>query len=166
MKYKIPERYKQRMVHKVHHNNKGVTVEQMQITFNGANNCPCCGQKIRKPNPHRMCKSKVSLLEYIAKKQDWVKISTNNRLQLVGDAAVLALRLEWFGLVEHGPQRSGLYKATDAGINFLRGLHLVPRVIWCRDGKVLSQDSILISVHSVKRVVLDREYWDNYPKHF
>lgn len=141
-------------------------MEQMQIEFAGVNSCQCCGQKIRKPNPHRMCRSKVALLEYIAKEQDWVKISTNSKLQLVGDAAVLALRLEWFGLVEHGPHRSGLYRVTDAGIDFLRGLHLVPRVIWCRDGKVLDQDTVLISVRSVKKVVLDKDYWDNYPKHF
>jgi hypothetical protein len=113
-----------------------------------------------------MCRSKVALLDYIAKQDDWVKISTGSRLQLVGDAAVLALRLEWFGLVEHGPQRSGLYRATKQGINFLRGLHQVPRVIWCRDGKVIEHDSIMQSVYSVKKVVFDKDYWDKYPKEF
>lgn len=140
---------------------------QLQINFEKAGGiCECCGQKIRKPNPHRMCKSKVALLEFIAKQEDWVKISTGNQKQLVGDAAVLALRLEWFGLVEHGKQRSGLYRATKEGIQFLRGYHQVPKIIWCRDGKVVDQDTILVSVRSVKNVVLDREYWDNYPKHF
>ena len=142
-------------------------MEQISMEFESPRmNCPCCGQKIRKLNPHRMCRSKVALLEYIAKQDGWVKISTGSRLQLVGDAAVLALRLEWFGLVEHGPQRSGLYKATEKGINFLRGLHQVPRIIWCRDGKVIERDSIMQSVHSVKKVVLDKDYWDNYPREF
>jgi hypothetical protein len=133
---------------------------------NASGICECCGQKIRKLNPHRMCKSKIALLEFIAKQEDWVKISTGTRKQLLGDAAVLALRLEWFGLVEHGPQRSGLYRATKEGIQFLRGFHQVPKIIWCRDGEVVERDTILVSVHSVKNVFLDKEYWDNYPKHF
>jgi len=141
-------------------------MEQINMEFESTGMyCSCCGQKIRRLNPHRMCRSKVALLEYIAKQGGWVKITNVHRVQ-VGDAAVLALRLEWFGLVEHGPLRSGLYKATEKGINFLRGLHQVPRIIWCRDGKVIEQDSILQSVHSVKKVVLDKDYWDNYPKEF
>ena len=38
------------------------------------NVCPHCEQKIRKLNPHRMCKSKIALLNYIAQQEDWVKI--------------------------------------------------------------------------------------------
>ena len=125
--------------------------------------CPCCGQLVRKPNPHRMCKSKVLLLEHIAKQGSWVKISTGSRLQLTGDAAVLALRLSWFGLIEHGAKRSGLYRVTQNGIDFLRGIYTVPKIIWCRGGKVVEEDPIQISVHSVKNVVLDKQYWDNYP---
>jgi Zn finger protein HypA/HybF involved in hydrogenase expression len=127
--------------------------------------CPHCHQKIRKLNPHRMCKSKVALLDYIAKQEDWVRITNVHRVS-IGDAAVLALRLEWFGLVEHGPQRSGLYRATQQGIDFLRGLHQVPKVIWCRDGKVIEHDSVMQSVHSVKKVVFDKEYWNNYPREY
>ena len=119
-------------------------------------------RKVRKLNPHRMCRKKVALLEFIAKQHDWVKISTGTQKQLTGDAAVLALRLEWFGLVEHGPIRSGLYRATPNGIAFLKGKHSVPKVIWCRDAKVIESDSTLISIASVKNVVLDKEYWDNY----
>lgn len=128
--------------------------------------CPCCGQRIRKLNPHRMCKSKVLLLDYIARQGGFVKISTGNRLQLQGDAAVHALRLQWFGLVEHGPNRSGLYRATDDGINFLRGIHMVPKVIWCRGGKVIETDSVKVSIGSIKNVVFDKKYWDNYPREF
>ena len=140
-----------------------MTIEMYEDEDSHGNNyCECCGQKIRKLNPHRMCKSKVALLEYIAKQNDWVKISTGSQRQVAGDAAVLALRLEWFGLVEHGPTRSGLYKATRNGIAFLKGTHLVPKVIWCRDSKVIEKDSVLVSVRSIKNVVLDKEYWDNY----
>lgn len=124
--------------------------------------CECCGQKIRKLNPHTMCRKKVRLLEYIAKQHGWVKISTGNARQLTGDAAVLAIRLEWFGLIEHGPNRSGLYRATKSGIDFLQGKHLIPKKIWCRDGRVVERESTLVSIGSVKNVVLDKEYWDNY----
>jgi len=124
--------------------------------------CPYCEQKIRKLNPHRMCKAKVALLQYIAKQGDWVKISTGSAKQLAGDAAVLALRLQWFGLVEHGERRSGLYRATPEGIDFLKGIHAVPKIIWCRSGKVVDRDTTMVTIGSVKNVVLDREYWDNY----
>jgi len=124
--------------------------------------CECCKQKIRKLNPHVMCRAKVSLLELIAKEDDFVKISSGMKNQIVGDAGVLALRLKWFGLVQSGGKRSGLYKATKEGIDFLRGIHMVPATIYCRDGLVLDRDTTLVSVHSVKDVVLDKEYWDNY----
>lgn len=125
--------------------------------------CHVCKQKIRKLNPHSMDKSKVALLEFIALQNgEWVKISTGDRRQLVGDAAVLALRLQWFGLVEHGEKRSGLYRATQDGINFLRGIHLVPKIIWCRDSKVVLRDKTMICVNSIKNVVFDRNYWNNY----
>ena len=125
--------------------------------------CPHCEQKIRKLNPHRMCRSKVALLNYIAQQEDWVKISTGSVRQLAGDAAVLAIRLQWFGLVEHGERRSGLYRATQDGINFLKGIHAVPQVIWCRDGKVVDRDTTLVTIGSVKNVVLDKAYWSAYP---
>ena len=124
--------------------------------------CECCGQKIRRLNPHTMCRKKVRLLEYIAKQNGWVKISTGSAKQLTGDAAVLAIRLERFGLIEHGPNRSGLYRATKNGIDFLQGKHLIPKKIWCREGRVVEKESTLVSIGSVKNVVLDKEYWDNY----
>lgn len=126
--------------------------------------CPHCEQKIRKLNPHRMCRAKVALLAYIASQDgEWVKISTGSTNQLVGDAAVLALRLQWFGLVEHGGTRSGLYRATPEGIAFLKGTHAVPKRIWCRDSKVVDRDTTMVTISSIKNVVLDKEYWDNYP---
>ena len=126
--------------------------------------CKCCKQKIRKLNPHVMCRAKVSLLELIAKEGGFVKISSGMKNQIVGDAGVLALRLKWFGLVESGGKRSGLYRATKEGIDFLRGIHAVPINIWCRDGIVIERNSTLCSVYMVKDVVLDKEYWNNYGK--
>ena len=130
--------------------------------------CDCCGQKIRKLNPHRMCKKKVAMLEYISMSSDngaaWVEIKSG-RIQnrgFNGDEQVFAMRLGWFGLVEYGERRSGLYKITPDGINFLLGLHRVPKVIWCQDGKVIEKSPDTISIEDVKNVVLDKAYWDNY----
>jgi len=125
--------------------------------------CPCCHQRIRKLNPHRMCSQKVALLEQLAKVGTWVKISTGQHRQVAGDAAVLVLRLVWFGLVEHDENnRSGMYRVTQNGLAFLQNNHTVPRVVWCRDGKVVDQDSEMIGINSVKNVVLDKAYWDSY----
>jgi len=128
--------------------------------------CPTCQQKIRKLNPHSMCRSKVALLEFIAAQNgEWVKISTGHKRQVVGDAAVLALRLQWFGLVEHGERRSGLYRVTPEGIAFLCGTHAVPKTIWCRDSKVVDRDTTMVTINSVKNVIFNREYWNNYSTH-
>lgn len=132
--------------------------------------CPHCKQKIRKMNPHRMCKNKVRMLEFLAKANDWVFVEAGRGAVVEGQVTKAPYRaqahcsvLTWFGLAEHGERRSGMYRITDAGVNFLLNQHLVPKVIWSRDGKVVERDTMLVGIESVRGVVLDKEYWDNYP---
>ena len=73
-----------------------------------------------------------------------------------------ASRLVWFGLAEHGATRSGLYKITQQGINFLAGIHSVPSIIYCKDGVVVEKSNKQVTVRDIKNIVLDKEYWDNY----
>jgi hypothetical protein len=68
----------------------------------------------------------------------------------------------WFGLAEHGAPRSGLYRITQEGKDFLAGTHVVPKVIWCRNGVVVETDSMQVTIGSIKDIVLDKEYWDKY----
>lgn len=131
--------------------------------------CHCCGQKIRKLNPHRMCKQKVELLILLHKAKDWVFVQEGYGAEVNGKmerapyrARAHASRLVWFGLAEHGATRSGLYRITKAGIDFLGGNHAVPEVIWCKDGAVVESSSKLVMISSIKDVVLDKEYWDTY----
>jgi len=131
--------------------------------------CECCGQKIRKLNPHRMCKHKVTVLEIMAKADDWVVAQHGHGVIVNGvsvrapyRAEAHASRLVWFGLAEHGAPRSGMYRITQEGRDFLAGTHAVPKVIWCKDGLVVETDSIKVTIGSVKDVVLDKEYWDSY----
>lgn len=131
--------------------------------------CNCCGQRLRKLNPHRMCKHKVSVLEILAKANDWVIAQHGHGVIVNGvpvrapyRAEAHASRLVWFGLAEHGAPRSGLYRITQEGRNFLEGKHVVPKTIWCKDGIVVTSDPILVAIGSIKNVVLDKEYWDNY----
>lgn len=134
-----------------------------------ANNCVCCGQTIKKLNPHRMCKQKVVMLEILDRANDWVHVqeghgafhgSSVTRAPYRARAHVS--RLVWFGLAEHGAPRSGLYRITQEGRDFLAGIHVVPKVIWCRNGVVVETDSMQVTIGSIKDVVLDKEYWDNY----
>lgn len=132
--------------------------------------CPHCKQKIRKLNPHRMDASKVMMLEYLGKafasgenEGGWTQIKSGRIPGFRGDEQVHAMRLEWFGLSEHGPRRSGLYRITRAGIDFLRGEGVVPMVIWCKEGQVIERDTIMVTISSVRNLVLDKAYWDNYP---
>lgn len=131
--------------------------------------CPHCQQKIRKMNPHRMCKNKVRMLEFLAKANDWVFVEAGRGAIVEGQVTRAPYRaqahcsvLTWFGLAEHGERRSGMYRVTEDGLKFLRNEHQVPKVIWSRDGRVVEVDSILVGINSVRGVVLDKEYWDNY----
>lgn len=124
--------------------------------------CECCGQKIRKLNPHRMDKQKCRMLALIGQYSGWVEVKAGKFGGFNGDDQVHAMRLEWFGLVEHGPRRSGLYRITRAGRCFLQGTLTVPRVIWCRDGVVVRETEDVVGLNDVKDFVLDKDYWDNY----
>ena len=131
--------------------------------------CQCCGQKIRKLNPHRMCKQKVSLLQILYQANDWVFVQEGYGVEIQGKmqrapyrARAHASRLVWFGLAEHGAVRSGKYKITPEGVSFLAGLHTVPAVIYCKDGEVVETTDKKVGIRDVRGVVLDKEYWDNY----
>ena len=131
--------------------------------------CSHCNQKVRKMNPHRMCKNKVAMLEFLAKANDWVFVEAGRGAVVDGQFIRVPYRaqahcsvLAWFGLAEHGERRSGLYRITEKGVDFLQGNHLVPKTIWSRDGHVVDRDTRMVGINSVKDVVLDKEYWDNY----
>jgi hypothetical protein len=136
--------------------------------------CPECGQKIRKLNPHRMDKQKVTVLEIMAKAKldghEWVRPLEGGQIDIGGEkvrapyrARAHASRLVWFGLAEHDHTvRSGKYRATDLGLKFLQGVHGVPSLIYCKDGKVVEKSDMIEGVWQVKHVVFDKAYWDNY----
>ena len=120
-------------------------------------------------NPHRMCKNKVAMLEFLAKANDWVFVEAGRGAVVDGQFIRAPYRaqahcsvLVWFGLAEHGERRSGLYRITEKGVDFLQGNHLVPKTIWSRDGRIVDLDTLMVGINSVKDVVLDKEYWDNY----
>ncbi len=112
--------------------------------------CNSCGQKIRKLNPHRMDKTKVQILERVAKLHScghqWVKMQQDGSLIrakehafTIQTDAVHALRLCWFGLLERQPERTGLFKVTKEGFRFLCDKHSVPTTLYCKDGEVIEQ---------------------------
>lgn len=132
--------------------------------------CECCGQKIRKLNPHRMCKQKVDLLKMLHRAEgDWVFVQAGYGVEINGKmerapyrANQHASRLVWFGLAEHGPVRSGKYRITPNGVKFLAGLHEVPATIYCKDGVVVETTEKKVGIRDVRGIILDKEYWDNY----
>lgn len=123
--------------------------------------------------PHRMDSRKVEVLSKIARlnlRYEWVKVQQDVSLVKQEEKAftltidaVHATRLTWFGLLERKERRSGLYKVTEAGILFLKGIGRVPKRIYVRKGVVHDQDPEMLSVHDVKGVILDRVYWNSYP---
>lgn len=134
------------------------------------NFCPACKQKIRKLNPHRMDAQKISMLEILARANgEWVFVQHGHgsfqgfeRTNAPYRAEAHASRLAWFYLAEHGAKRSGLYRITESGILFLQGRLEVPAVIWCKDGEVVEWDDKMVTIDSIKDVILNKAYWDNY----
>jgi len=133
--------------------------------------CPTCGRST-KLLPHRMDLSKCRMLMEVARRNanghEWVKVQRDGNLIDPAESTIQAddvhaLRLTWFGLLERQAPRTGLYRVTSLGIEFLRGRAMVPDRIFCRDGVVATASSDMVSIDDVQGVILDREYWDNYP---
>lgn len=135
--------------------------------------CEACGQRIRKLNPHAMDKTKVRVLEVIARhnldgalwvsvKADPASVPARSSWPVYVTDEVHVARLRWFGLIETHGHRSGLYKATPLGLLFLRGKASVPAKIWCREGEVVDQSPERVYVGQVRGAVLDKTYWDGY----
>jgi hypothetical protein len=55
-----------------------------------------------------------------------------------------------------------MYRITEDGVKFLKGEHTVPKIIWSREGAIIDRDTTMVAIGSVKNVVLDKAYWDNY----
>ena len=111
------------------------------------------------------------MLEILAKANDWVfvqqgfgVVTEDGTKRAPYRAQAHASRLSWFGLAEHGPVRSGLYRITPEGFAFLKGEAEVPATIWCKDGIVVERDLRMVTIGSIRNVVLDKDYWDNYWK--
>jgi len=123
-------------------------------------------------NGHRMDYSKVKLLSKIGrinKDHRWVKIQQDEALIkkdeiefTIQTDAVHASRLKWFGLVELKERRSGLYRITREGVDFLKGSLAVPTIIYCRSGEVIKTEEEEVYVNDVRKVVMDKAYWDDY----
>ena len=133
--------------------------------------CIVSGELYTQLQPHRMDRSKVEMLILLAEAHgEWVKVEAGNKSYSDGElvrapyrAQAHASRLEWFGLAEHGPTRSGLYRITPNGYKFLKGELLVPSVIYCRNGKTVETQMPMIGINQVKDLVFNKEYWDQYP---
>lgn len=135
--------------------------------------CPCCGSPIT-TLLHRIDKAKVDILRQIAdinvKGFEWAKLQRDGNLIKESEKNftiqcddVHGLRLKWFGLVETKKRRSGEYKLTNDGVAFLVGRMAVPALIACRKGVVLDVCPVMRHIHQVENVILDKDYWDNYP---
>ena len=136
----------------------------------GGEYCPCCGQRVRKLNPHSMDFSKVKVLEEFARlcmRHEWVKNQRDPALVVEGEPTILTddvhvYRLCWFGLMETKERRSGLYKVTPLGLAFLAGVADIPERIWCKGGRVVQESPTRVKVGDVRNVILDRQFWDSY----
>ncbi len=139
--------------------------------------CESCGQKVRKLNPHTMDSQKIRVLQDVAKLNlkgyEWVLVKEGEALETETDdlkvrtayrARAHASRLVWFGLLDHKGHRTGAYKVNAIGLGFLTGRLSVCKTVYCRGGLVIERSPETVRVQDVKKVVLDRPYWDNYDK--
>jgi hypothetical protein len=144
-----------------------------QVLYGEINPCPVCKQAVRKLNPHHMDLSKIKLLHRIAgvnaKGFPWVKIQQDENLIVekerdwtIQTDAVHASRLKWFRLVDYYGHRSGKYCINEYGLDFLGGRASVPETIYCKQGEVQEESPEQVYIQEVRKVILDKEYWDDY----
>ena len=137
--------------------------------------CAHCGQTARL-SPHRLDRSKVSVLETFAdmfvRGCSWSRVTRGSRT-VIGElpegvivtkatqylADQHAMRLTWFRLLEHKAARSGRYRLTKAGWDFLHGISGVSTKILCRAGAVVFYSREQISIGGVRGLSLERAYW-------
>jgi len=137
--------------------------------------CPTCNQKIRKLNPHHMSKASWNTLRLLCEcnlnnPNQWVRIEAGRGMQTNNGqwikapyrAGAHATYLKWYGLVEVREHRSALYRITNKGIEFLKGIRSVPKTIWCRGGKVVQESTERVTVQQIRGIILTKEYWDKY----
>ena len=135
--------------------------------------CSSCGQKLRKLNAHHVNKQTVMVLEMIAKLNDagheWVRVEAGHMLRAEFQtvrtayrAGAYAIYLTWFGLLEDRARRSGEFRVTHRGFNFLIGRTPVPMTIYCQGGSVIETAKEHVYIHEVRDIAFDKAYWDHY----
>lgn len=135
----------------------------------GRERCEHCGQYLPKEYPHRLDLGKFLALRGLADAHiaghEWVKIRRDGAPRDASEVDGLhVLRLTWFKLAESKGKRTGLYKLTDLGWQFLAGRVRVPAWLVETHGVVRSFSSETVSVSEIKNVILDKEYWDRYAR--
>jgi len=152
--------------------------EMLDLVEDSHEPCPHCGGKATL-SPHRMDRSKVGVLEALASLMvqgcPWARVETGRAVIGIREdgeeipystpyrADQHAMRLTWFGLVEHEKARSARYRITERGWDFLHGMAQVPAKILCRQGLVVFQSAERVRIDQVRGVKLDKAYWDAYP---
>ena len=143
--------------------------------------CECCGQRIRKLNPHHIDRQKLHvLLDLWKARQDggdcWCKMYEGEYMEVLLPSGVIskrrtaylarthAMRLAWFGLTEWRGPRTGEWRISPVGLTFLQGQTDMPRTLWCRDGAVVKVSEERCTIREAYQLLLDKEYWDRYPE--
>ena len=139
--------------------------------------CWTCGMRVKKANPHRMDAGKFATLRdlgvasedgltWVACQQDLQMLpdGASTPLKTVKDSRVHVQRLYYYGVVDYLGRRTGKYRINERGLAFLRGESTVPAVIYCRGGRVLADSPKRVAVTEIKDVILDKAYWDRYPR--
>ncbi len=113
--------------------------------------CPVCGAKM-KQYPHSLTRVQAGGLIKLA---DYgigaASISYDLDLNL-GEYTNFA-KLAYWGLVEkanpNGGERGGIWKLTEKGIAFMRGLTAVPLRVWVYRGEVVKTSDNFVSISSL-----------------
>jgi len=134
--------------------------------------CPCCMRKVDVPNAYPLSSRHVGILDRVARINargfEWARVQRSKRIadkdlaRTVQDDDSYALRLLLWGLLISKGHRSGEYKISQAGLNFLAGTLAVPSIVYAIGKKVIRMAPTKLFVDEVRRVKIDKEFYDNY----
>ena len=138
--------------------------------------CGVCLRTIRKMNPHSVDLCKISALRDLHElhRCGYTRVMPSHEIggvlnprggppfQSIKNVREHIQRLSYFDLVDVVRGRGeGGYAINERGVQFLKGFHSVPKVIWCIDGRVVERSDAEVSIKDVDHA-FTKTHWDSY----
>ena len=144
-------------------NNTMTLDDAKQIVLDGREKgvkCPCCG-RVAKNHSKSFNETMARSLIWLDKAwqntgRTWVNVPDQAPRWLIRSNQLATTR--WWGLAESDPDRpqKGMWRPTEEGINFVKGLTRIPTKAVTYNGEVIRLSETKVSINQVLGIPFDR----------